>query len=538
MELAQNRNGLENEQAGHAELRSSVNQTNSLNVNIRENSMMMQPIQPTVQVTDNQSGNQLSGQNSQRNDALFPTNASSPQLGMRPSDDIEATIAAHNADAVQQIINVDPNYTPDGRRIAQNWTDKFLVKCFEDNMLLSKPNITTVAYIVVTTAFSVLICIAVSTEQPNLTIVIYGYWIDILVELIVLLVYVKASDLLLIKYSNWAIMPWLMKLIMVGSVSADLYRGTSFSIYISFLVILPVFFNTNPRFCYQRITLLGFVFSLILSIAELLVIIKLFTSAKFPVRAIFDYLYYFFIVMVFFTGLVFLVATCGILCHFCNQNRQYPIKLKISHWFYGVDTVFEILVCYYFANFIEYHDQYSKLKAASPLVDRPSLEYSFDQTQKYRRSLYPLMIATSIYVFVRMTLCFWLTYGLTPAQLNRNLQGAARSDNQPKVEKPGNASAVLNLFRINTNYFSAQAASTGEAGDKKPEGEDNCTICFSQLPNCIILDCKHGGICDNCAFDMMKKSSNCPFCRQAITKVCVVEKMSESQYRVVKEIKP
>lgn len=449
-----------------------------------------------------------------------------------------------NLNEPEVIIQVDPNYTPDGRRIPQTRVEKFLVKCFEDNMVLQKPNITTVAFILVATAFSVLVCIAVSTKEPNLTIIIYGYWIDIIMELILLLLYVKASDMLIIKYSNWAILPWLMKLLMIGSVSADLYRNTNYSIYVCFLVILPCFFNTNANFCYHRITLFGFCLSLILSIAEILVVIKLFSDASFPVRAIFDYLFYFFIVVVFFTGIIFLVSTCGIICHLCKVNREFPLKLKITQWFYGVDTMFEILICFYFGNFIDKFDEYNRFvetKKKQPDFSDLKIQQSLDKSESYRKSVFYLMIATSIYIMVRMFLCFYLTFGIAPIQINRNRNRGATGqgqDHQPKVEKPSGASAVLNLFRINTNYFSSKEKPLAEEGDKKPEGEDSCSICFSNKPNCIILDCKHGGICENCAFDCMKKSIQCPFCRQDITKVCVVEKLNEAQYKVVKEIKP
>lgn len=412
-------------------------------------------------------------------------------------------------------------------------------------MVLQKPNATTVAFILVSTSFCILISIAVSSETPNLTIIIYGYWIDILVELILLLMYVKASDMFIVKYSNWAILPWLMKLLMVGSISADLYRETNYSIYICFLVIIPCFFNASVKFCYHKITLLGFCFSLVLSIAEILVVIKLFSTAPFPVRAIFDYLFYFFLVVVAFTGMVFFAASCGILCHCCGVNRAFPLKLKISQWFYGVDTMFEILVCFYFANFIDNFDDYNRLSVDTSLNETLRLarmQNSFNQTQKYRKSLFPLMIASGVYIFIRMFLCFYLTFGISPIQFNRNRRPTGGADHEPKVEKPNKASAVLNLFRINSNYFSTQAGmqenANNTSGEKKQEGEDTCTICCSQPPNCIILDCKHGGICETCSFDCMKKSIACPFCRQTITKICVVEKITEAQYRVLKEIKP
>lgn len=544
--------GLNSDQIEIQNIQRPINPSNSdrVQVEIVQNGSMLNPVH--LSLDNNENAMHVAPRNEQNLNMINPDvqpqqnnfHTSNQLAGPAEQSIQNQAITGEILNEPHQIIHIDPNFTPDGRRIPLSELEKFLVKCFEDNMVLHKPNITTVAFIIVTTAFSILICIATSTEQPNLTIIIYGYWIDIIVELILLLMYVKASDMLIIKYSNWAILPWLMKLIMTASVSADLYRNTDYSLYICFLVLLPCFFNMSANFCYHRITLLGFCTSLVLSIAEILVVIKLFSRAGFPVRAIFDYLFYFFIVMVFFTGIIFLVSTCGIICHCCNPNRrQIPLRFKITQWFYGIDTMFEILICFYFGNFIDNYNEYkfySNIKTTDSSFSTSQIENSFNETQKFRKSLFALMIAASGYIFIRMLLCFYLTFGLMPIQINRNRGGFQGHDHQPKVEKPSGASSVLNLFRINTNYFSTQAAQSDQEAevDKKQEGDESCSICFSKLPNCIIMDCKHGGICETCAFDCMKKSIQCPFCRQDITKVCVVEKMSEAQYRVLKEIKP
>ncbi len=43
-----------------------------------------------------------------------------------------------------------------------------------------------------------------------------------------------------------------------------------------------------------------------------------------------------------------------------------------------------------------------------------------------------------------------------------------------------------------------------------------CTICFVNDSNCIIMDCKHSGICKECSVDMLKKVAKCPFCMQVV----------------------
>lgn len=68
------------------------------------------------------------------------------------------------------------------------------------------------------------------------------------------------------------------------------------------------------------------------------------------------------------------------------------------------------------------------------------------------------------------------------------------------------------FYAENTGTSNSQVAPAGEA-----QSEDSmCTICFSNDSNCIIMDCKHSGVCKDCSLDMIKKAPVCPFCRTVI----------------------
>lgn len=87
----------------------------------------------------------------------------------------------------------------------------------------------------------------------------------------------------------------------------------------------------------------------------------------------------------------------------------------------------------------------------------------------------------------------------------------------------------------------SQVASKSESQQVRPE-DAMCTICFANDSNCIIMDCKHSGICKECSVDMLKKVAKCPFCMQVasadqpVDKICVVKSNEEGLIEVQEEI--
>ena len=153
---------------------------------------------------------------------------------------------------------------------------------------------------------------------------------------------------------------------------------------------------------------------------------------------------------------------------------------------------------------------------------------------------------------------------------------------EPRIEKPSLTNQFLNLFKVNGNYY-AQAQPEIQAGlkrettkdlkdtpgradqeekkkadeqvplqkgqeaistqgtknnsEKEQDEEGVCSICCNQGENCIIMDCRHGGLCKVCSIDILKTKGLCPFCRLPINKICVVAKVSDVQYKVLEEIR-
>jgi len=49
--------------------------------------------------------------------------------------------------------------------------------------------------------------------------------------------------------------------------------------------------------------------------------------------------------------------------------------------------------------------------------------------------------------------------------------------------------------------------------------EKICKICYTTDSNTIVNNCGHGGMCSDCARDIVKKMGTCPLCRKPIDKV-------------------
>ena len=73
-----------------------------------------------------------------------------------------------------------------------------------------------------------------------------------------------------------------------------------------------------------------------------------------------------------------------------------------------------------------------------------------------------------IYAVVRYTVSQYLQSGIV-ALFGPEAAGVAgrNAENNPRVEKPSKSDAILNLFRINTNYYSNSDSASAQAKPKE-----------------------------------------------------------------------
>lgn len=53
--------------------------------------------------------------------------------------------------------------------------------------------------------------------------------------------------------------------------------------------------------------------------------------------------------------------------------------------------------------------------------------------------------------------------------------------------------------------------------------KDICFICCSDPPNMVFVDCGHGGVCTRCTLEAISKNSQCPLCRNPVTKIVEID---------------
>ncbi|CAD8106652.1 unnamed protein product [Paramecium primaurelia] len=63
-------------------------------------------------------------------------------------------------------------------------------------------------------------------------------------------------------------------------------------------------------------------------------------------------------------------------------------------------------------------------------------------------------------------------------------------------------------------------------------GQEKCLVCYENLPNIVFIPCRHGGICQQCAEDVIQKSNECYLCRKTISQILKVQKNVNKQLEV------
>ena len=91
---------------------------------------------------------------------------------------------------------------------------------------------------------------------------------------------------------------------------------------------------------------------------------------------------------------------------------------------------------------------------------------------------------------------------------------------------------TLNLIKVSSVYYKEVDKNFNE-NEIKPVDENSvkeCLICCSQDNNSVLMTCGHGGVCNTCAFLILKKNTPCHICRAFVSSVA---KISSSDKNLV-----
>lgn len=99
----------------------------------------------------------------------------------------------------------------------------------------------------------------------------------------------------------------------------------------------------------------------------------------------------------------------------------------------------------------------------------------------------------------------------------------------------------LSFLPVSGNYFvkNPTEKQLNDFKNKKwTKDELLCKVCFTNNSNTIVNVCGHGGMCDECGRDIMKKFGACMLCRKKIDRLFIVKPPTEfGKVEVVDEIK-
>ena len=76
------------------------------------------------------------------------------------------------------------------------------------------------------------------------------------------------------------------------------------------------------------------------------------------------------------------------------------------------------------------------------------------------------------------------------------------------------------VWRISLRRQDQSNTSTPPPATVAKDGEDACTICYDNVPDCKFPDCSHadkGFLCAVCADKIVQTSKKCPLCRKPVT---------------------
>lgn len=105
----------------------------------------------------------------------------------------------------------------------------------------------------------------------------------------------------------------------------------------------------------------------------------------------------------------------------------------------------------------------------------------------------------------------------------------------------------VRLIRRSSTYFiqkrsgppSVQGTLDLLHSDKGQASEEahKCLVCCISEVNCISLSCMHAGTCSTCLAKSCGAAKRCIICRQDLTKLAIISRIAENEYKVEKEIR-
>ena len=417
---------------------------------------------------------------------------------------------------------------------------RFISHLNSANALYDKPNVAVVGQMMMIVVSAVFIVSIVFQDESKYSTVLVIFGIDVLIE-VSIVTFLGWTSNPIFRYPMY--IAAVSKSILIILVSIDLNKGTMISVYLSPLILIPYIMTFYRKCNYAQIKINSIYRSIIFTVVEVMLLVKCFTRAKLSYYSIFVILFYYCLVTFFF-HILNLVSACFQVIHAVGTCwRDFKWRMFAVQFCLGFDNLVALFLALIFANWT-----YAMERLMDSRTSKDDLSDALSDVNYLKTWLKRISVLALIYAVVR---CIAL-YASTRDNRGNNVRFALSNIGiqrrpptpvvvpepqvNPRVVKlSSGSSSFLNLFRINANFYSTSNNKVMPEIESKPD-DDQCTICCSKLSDCIIMDCRHGGICKDCALSMLKKSTQCPFCRNKIKRICVVKKHADNKYKITEEI--
>lgn len=436
---------------------------------------------------------------------------------------------------------------------------------FEQNILFQKPNVAVAVSMLQITVFVALFTVLIGMKKERYHLMIIGYYSEALLELSMLACYMRSS-LPQPRMRCWDFLPNLSKWVFLLVATTDLALQHGATVYVCFLPLVGPLYQSTRVFAYSQIKPTPPFLSLVLGVCELMLTLRHFGDVHISYSLIFILPFYYFLMVQFLNMINLMTSLIYFLLAMCGGFKNYSFKLFFIQFFVGCDSIVGCITFLFLSRWTLFIDRSRAIRDAAANDSDPRLQelketYETNQNKYFRglqvyscvMLLYTVARNITLYHFTKKRLSneeeqmlrsqgggSFVSQEVNPAANHGAQTGASMT---PRVSKPKTSDTILSFIRINPNYYvSNPVEATGPslvpaASQAVVRREDDqCSLCVAQPQDCIILPCKHGGICKQCSFDWMQKSSRCPFCRKAIDKICVVRMIEQSKYRIVEEI--
>ncbi|CAE7446308.1 unnamed protein product [Symbiodinium natans] len=108
-------------------------------------------------------------------------------------------------------------------------------------------------------------------------------------------------------------------------------------------------------------------------------------------------------------------------------------------------------------------------------------------------------------------------FRVTATYYSRHWEAALEAETPPAT-----GSAVASIARISLDPSASILSARGANYEEIVESEQLCFICYDQVPQAVLLECGHAGMCVSCALQLLERRASqatCAICRNPISNV-------------------